>query len=984
MKNRIALLVAFALCFASLSSLGFSWANSTFERCNNIQITSATNGTWFIEVHNGTVDFSEMAANKADGRFVNGTCSDSGGPLNYFREYSNSTVIYYFVNLSGTTTQNISFIYKNNTAITDDSGYAHVFYNDADVTFATSTGWTAVGAGVAVDTANKYISVASASAAANGVYGALKGNQAPINYSIYYRASYNPITSQGGGPGLTNSTTEACYNSKNSFCGIAYNGAHYYLEGNAGGTSLETDLSYSSAGVEHYGRLAKNGSTFNLTLSSARNGSVVLAQTTKTAGAWADSETDYFWPFITFATGYGSNTISGWVNQTYLTDYKTPEPNFTMGATVYPAALVIVTLTNPANTTVTANYTDKLVFLNYTVTGNESSYSCNETLDGTLWNTSTASNNTAVLKYFPVTTYGGHNFSLSCNNSATTGTAAVAFSVAFTSNLTIYSSGGFSLISGAATTLSCTANGIIPLLYKDGVNIPQNYTFAPGNGVYNISCGFNATSEPFYSPNTTSSYLIVSGGQYGCYNTSTFAYRQNISGVTSYPINLNFTSLIASNTVRADLGDVWVHNGGTFNITVNGSLLVVLNNSATSSFTVDFGNYPINNNYLNGSAGASTLNMTNYSDIGSHYKITVYEEKASNASALPPYANTTLSLICTNGTSDFRIMNATVTVAVNSNVSQIRTFVVYNVSDLYYRDRMITSPIADVYIYLTDASRYQVVQTNFKIDDRTGNFGTGSIIRIKRILDGSLKTVTELPSDIEQKAITYLVNGDKYQFYIDSSDGLETRALGDIYADSSALTKTVTIMPVIAQNMSDYNTSFTAPYMINGSGGVISFVWSDQGNKTNLVEMWIYNMSDGHLLAYMSSTNRSYVAFVYNTTDENGNYTVPWKIASDTYGNHTIAMTSIILAAFVPVLVNPIMVLITALGGGIEWFVMIFIVPISMVLPRRYIGISAMLMVGVVAMFKFLFTTFPIDWRIIGICLLVAIAIEADEARRRR
>lgn len=403
-----------------------AWENTTFQYCIPIALNGSYNGTHMLELHNSSMGgYAHFSPTGTELRFYNGTCQESGqAQLNYYRDVWDTTnSSFVFVNLSSTPTGNISLYYGNDSVVSDVSDYNKTFYTDADVTFATSTGWNAVGAGVSIDTAGKHIDVSTADANANGIYSAIKGNQAPNNFAIYYHAKYSALTSQGGGPGLTNSTTRACYNTKNAFCGIAYNGATYYLEGWAGGTALETNLGYASAGVEHWGILTRYGTDYNLTLSDTKNMSHVLDTATKAAAGWADSETDYLWGFIVFATGYGSNTVTGWVNGTYLVDF--PNPTFTLGSETSPSTDFTITLNSPNATSTYLNYT---IPLQVNVSGNNATFECWYSVNGTNSSNFSVVNNTLYNSSFIVLN-GTHTLTMNCTNGTLSKTTSATFVV---------------------------------------------------------------------------------------------------------------------------------------------------------------------------------------------------------------------------------------------------------------------------------------------------------------------------------------------------------------------------------------------------------------------------------------------------------------------------------------------------------------------------------------------------------------------------
>ena len=161
--------IMLALTLVFISTPAFAWENTTFQYCIPIALNGSYNGTHMLELHNNSMGgYAHFSPTGNELRFYNGTCQESGqAQLNYYRDIwdiTNSSFV--FVNLSSTPTGNISLYYGNDSAVSDVSDYTKVFYSDADVTFATSTGWNVVGSGVSIDTTGKQIDVATTDATA--------------------------------------------------------------------------------------------------------------------------------------------------------------------------------------------------------------------------------------------------------------------------------------------------------------------------------------------------------------------------------------------------------------------------------------------------------------------------------------------------------------------------------------------------------------------------------------------------------------------------------------------------------------------------------------------------------------------------------------------------------------------------------------------------------------------------------------------------
>jgi hypothetical protein len=535
---------------------------------------------------------------------------------------------------------------------------------------------------------------------------------------------------------------------------------------------------------------------------------------------------------------------------------------------------------------------------------------------------------------------------------------------------------------GTEINISCSA--VSPLtvkLTKDNVQVSNPYIARLPFGLYKFYC--EISDQQNYTPVSISNYLNVITKGFGCTDNSTFAFSLTVQTIT-FPINLNFTNLVNQSLVKADLSDIWVNSSiVTANKnTTNGYYLIVTNSTPISSFEVKFGNYYVSNSYSNAKLAATTINVENYTEHAPYYVFYFLNEKTGQ-NLVPPQANNTLQIFCANGVTALNISQPKMLVATFQQLDSIRTIVAYSTTEIYYRDYFLTSPIEHKYVYLVDANQDQVLQMIFKIQDLTRNFPIGSKFIVKKYLGGELKNIDETKLDAEYKTIVFLMNGYKYQIYL--NNGNEERNIGEIYPDPSNLEKTIVVADYKFTNSTLYNITYGFDY--NPDIGVISFYYEDPTAETEQVEFFVYNATSEEQLYYASSSNTSKVNFNYVVPEKNQTYLAKFLAHYKYFGNHTFGFSQY-LGGLISIISNPpsmpLINLIQELGGaGITWFLLIFIAPISLMFTERTAGIGIFFLIGIFALLWYLkVISFAGLAIVIGICLLIGILAEIHIRRR--
>jgi len=445
-------------------------------------------------------------------------------------------------------------------------------------------------------------------------------------------------------------------------------------------------------------------------------------------------------------------------------------------------------------------------------------------------------------------------------------------------NNQLTASPSWSVAENTEVTVTAHAN-VSYTLYRDGVAVSSPYTATLAFGTYNFTS--HLADDENYTSATTTKWLTVASGGFGCTDTNTSAFSLQLAG--SRLLTLNFTELVSLDHVRADLSDVWINST---NVTIyrnqtGSEYYFVVNASNMTAFTVHFGNYLGGHSYSNTTNSTGLLvNMTpvsGYSETNPYYVLTFLEE-TTGVQQLPPNSSRTLTLYCSNGASSFTLNDSKILVASFETLTEIKTRISYSPTEIYFRNRIVSSDVEYMNYYLIDANENQVAQMQISISDTTSSFGAGDMVKIKKQLEGTLQTMTEGYLDAESKIIVYLINADKYQVYIDNGD--EERNIGYLYVDPTDLTKTI----VITSGLSGVNLDAShVGFQLNMTGSTIYFIYVDNASLTNNVTFRVYNYTDGSLLYSASSTNHSMIKFTYIVSDENETYRVLVNIDREGY-----------------------------------------------------------------------------------------------------
>jgi len=530
-------------------------------------------------------------------------------------------------------------------------------------------------------------------------------------------------------------------------------------------------------------------------------------------------------------------------------------------------------------------------------------------------------------------------------------------------NATITSSNGLSFLQGVSNTISCSALSGPTSLYINSVNVSQPYTFKPTAGIYTVMCESYETD--IYAPDTETQTITVTNSGYGCTDNTTYAFSTPISPTGTY-LTLNFTGLAENNIVKSDLSDVYVTAPATINIT--DGFFVTVNTTGISNFTAYFGNYFAYNIYEYGVLSENISNIDANSQNNPYYVLSFIDEMSGEEN-LPQNSNASLiSIYCNHGVSTTSLNDSHILVSSFERLDEIKTTISYSSSEIYSRNIHIDDDVEYRYVYLPDATQYQVVQLLMDIVDTTGLFSSGDLI-VRKNINGNQEIITENTFDVESKVIVYLINGEKYMIYVDSGDDI--RSIGYLYVDTVDLTKTIYIGDVYTTNSSYQNISYSLELINNDT---ISLSYIDNAGVTSSVEFYVYNYTDGALLYSASTTNHSIINFNYVVPDTDGQYQANVKIHHPLFGENTISITQLFqLGEILP-----------EIFLSDEWMLRIVVFFLSLVplyFGAKHGGTGAIVFVVCAMVFAF-FEWFEISMAVLIIALVLAIFSKMTEERR--
>ena len=449
--------------------------------------------------------------------------------------------------------------------------------------------------------------------------------------------------------------------------------------------------------------------------------------------------------------------------------------------------------------------------------------------------------------------------------------------------ISLFSSAGWSMLQGQSTTITCTASETTPELKVNSVLVASPYTFTVQIGQYVAACNvYNETEN--YAPKNVSNIIVVNP-LISCTSNETFAYSATITTATNLT-TLDFTTFANQNTVRSNLGDVYIPLANDTWINTTGGSYVIVNNTGQSSFTVYFGNYYANKSYNTSSLQGDQKNITTYTQINPSIIYNVLDELTGEY-MFPPNATLTSIIHCSLGETYIQIDegDSKILIASSAYLDKASLRVLYTADAYYSRQLYPTeSDALALSFYVVDALQNALDRIDFFMEDI--NYYSAKL-QVYKTVQSEILIITEGYFDASHYFSVYLMEDSDYYMRTVGTTGTitdfgritivapATKTLGQVTMDLNP--QATLISDNILMN-AWANTGRTALYI----------AYSDATNKTENVTITVY-FANGTVFQ-----NGTYAAqavnLEYNITDySNESFTVDFSLWHETFGNSPVS-----------------------------------------------------------------------------------------------
>ena len=516
-------------------------------------------------------------------------------------------------------------------------------------------------------------------------------------------------------------------------------------------------------------------------------------------------------------------------------------------------------------------------------------------------------------------------------------------------NLVLTSSNGWELSEGQSTTLQCTANENATIkLYADDSLVTPPYIFEPELGTHDIICDIGSN----FTVSNTSETLTVNP-LIACTDISTFAFQKNITTSTNIT-TLNFTSIVANEYVKTDLSDVDIDNVSDVWINTTDGYYVVVNNTGLSDFTVNFGNYIVNNDY-NETATENIIEIDDYTQINAYTKIHSLDEVTGES--MYPTNSTLMAIIhCDRGEDYITIEDGDtdILVATKEYIDRASLRVKYS-ADVYYSRQLYQEEVdrGNLNFYVVDAYEYAVDRIDFHMIDVDYY---DSKLQVYKTIQSTPIIITEGYFDASHYFSGYLMEDSEYYLRTYDSDSTYTE-FGTLYVTVPAekeLGQTEMDMTSDALLISD-NILMNA--WMSDNRTQLNIKYEDATNQTQQLNITTY-FGNGTQFQFASYDNTSSVNLAYNTTNYTSeSFYVDFSILHETFGNSPVTYSVSVFASSV-----------FDLGIGAMWLQLISMGAIVLI---GGIATRKTLVAGVVLSLTMLLFFWGIGWLVIETVFIV-------------
>ena len=179
-----------------------------------------------------------------------------------------------------------------------------------------------------------------------------------------------------------------------------------------------------------------------------------------------------------------------------------------------------------------------------------------------------------------------------------------------------------------------------------------------------------------------------------------------------------------------------------------------------------------------------------------------------------------------------------------------------------------------------------IYQQFFTISDLVGTFKEGQL-DILKLINTSIETIHQAIIEPDGSAFAYLIDGERYQIRITSSDGTQVKTI-DFTAHESRSSGVI-----LEATTLEYNPAFSLlfndvgwTFNVNDATNQTTLTYVDSANSTTRITYTVRNASNTSQILFTSTSTARVIIydFSYTTSDINGSYLVSFEAIHQLHG----------------------------------------------------------------------------------------------------
>lgn len=420
---------------------------------------------------------------------------------------------------------------------------------------------------------------------------------------------------------------------------------------------------------------------------------------------------------------------------------------------------------------------------------------------------------------------------------------------------------------------------------------------------------------------------VVLGGEQEALLTFNSPENNTVLNGSTFPFN--FTS----NYFVWDIVYYSISNGSNRTFCTNCDLGDIVYNA-----TIPAGRFNITFYFINGTVAAQIIDLSYWGVIG-NYNITIWDEMKNTYFNLNTEGlnRTKLTLYCSNEEQNYYNITSTgyqinLTCPINSiKVDQFWNF--EGNSYAVFRTLVPDYYSGEVRFYMIDLVNNTHAFPKIYINDVSGVY-TDGYVTITKLINDTEAIMLAQQLDPQNSIDALLVQNEQYIFSITNSQGINKRILTPkIIRDETEITITIPSSTLIPNQPFMYR-NIQYGITVNETLSTVWLFYDDDRNKTNLVNLTLYNATSMELLESYTTTDNQFTR-AFTVTDTNTTYLLTMQVEHQEFGNFKDSFT----------IKFHVIRLINFAGMPQEWYVILgmgLVIAVALLFGNFHSGIGAL------------------------------------------